>query len=71
MSVTLATIADALIEFILSLLRDPEAAAEFASLAEAVREAGRVDRPADPVLAISTNGGGRRGHLRVLPPVDG
>jgi hypothetical protein len=29
MSVTLATIADALIEFILSLLRDPEAAAEF------------------------------------------
>jgi hypothetical protein len=29
MSVTLATIADALIEFILSLLRDPEAAEEF------------------------------------------
>lgn len=29
MSVTLATVADALIEFILSLLRDPEAAAEF------------------------------------------
>jgi hypothetical protein len=29
MSVTLATIADALIEFILSLLRDPEAAQEF------------------------------------------
>jgi hypothetical protein len=29
MSVTLATIADALIEFILSLLRDPDAAAEF------------------------------------------
>lgn len=29
MSATLATIADALIEFILSLLRDPEAAAEF------------------------------------------
>ncbi|WP_314457372.1 IniB N-terminal domain-containing protein [uncultured Microbacterium sp.] len=29
MSVTLATMADALIEFILSLLRDPEAAAEF------------------------------------------
>lgn len=29
MSVTLASVADALIEFILSLLRDPEAAAEF------------------------------------------
>lgn len=29
MSVTLATVADALIEFILSLLRDPETAAEF------------------------------------------
>lgn len=29
MSVTLATVADALIEFILSLLRDPEVAAEF------------------------------------------
>lgn len=29
MSLTLATVADALIEFILSLLRDPEAAAEF------------------------------------------
>ena len=29
MSLTLATVADALIEFILSLLRDPEVAAEF------------------------------------------
>lgn len=41
MSVTLATIADALIEFILSLLRDPDAAAEF---------------DADPEAALSSRG---------------
>ena len=35
-------------------------------LAEAVREAGRVDRP---VEAAPTVGTGRRGHLRVLPGV--
>lgn len=37
---------------------------DLTALAEAVREAGRVDRPADPVPAAST---GRRPHLRVLP----
>lgn len=37
-------------------------------LAEAVREAGRVDRP---IEAVPVTGTGRRGHLRVLPgPVD-
>jgi hypothetical protein len=41
---------------------------DLTALAEAVREAGRVDRPVDPV---PTTGTGRRGHLRVLPgPVD-
>jgi uncharacterized protein DUF3499 len=45
---------------------------DLTALAEAVREAGRVDRPMDPVLAGPANGSGRRGHLRVLPdPVDG
>ncbi|WP_418935955.1 hypothetical protein [Klebsiella pneumoniae] len=35
------------------------------ALADAVREAGRVDRP---VEVVARNGGtGRRGHLRVLP----
>ena len=33
-------------------------------LAEAVREAGRVDRP---IEAAPVSGTGRRGHLRVLP----
>jgi hypothetical protein len=38
-------------------------------LAEAVREAGRVDRP---IEAVPVAGTGRRGHLRVLPgPTDG
>ena len=37
---------------------------DLTALAEAVREAGRVDRPVEPVHAIGT---GRRGHLRVLP----
>jgi hypothetical protein len=33
-------------------------------LAEAVREAGRVDRPVEAAPVVGT---GRRGHLRVLP----
>src|SRR5690242_18256742 len=37
---------------------------DLTALAEAVREAGRVDRPVEPV---PTTGTGRRGHLRVLP----
>jgi hypothetical protein len=41
---------------------------DLTALAEAVREAGRVDRPVD---AVPTTGTGRRGHLRVLPgPVE-
>ena len=44
---------------------------DLTALAEAVREAGRVDRPMDPVLAGPVSGTGRRGHLRALPnPVD-
>jgi hypothetical protein len=44
---------------------------DLTALAEAVREAGRVGRPAEPVPAGPVNGSGRRGHLRVLPdPVD-
>ncbi len=44
---------------------------DLTALAEAVREAGRIDRPMDPVLTGPMNGSGRRGHLRVLPdPVD-
>jgi len=39
---------------------------DLTALAEAVREAGRADRPADPVPAATTTTG-RRGHLRVLP----
>ena len=38
---------------------------DLTALAEAVREAGRPDRPIEPPEAPS--GGGRRGHLRVLP----
>jgi Protein of unknown function (DUF3499) len=38
---------------------------DLTALAEAVREAGRADRPPDP--APTTLGTGRRGHLRVLP----
>ena len=37
-------------------------------LAEAVREAGRVDRPVEAAPVVGT---GRRGHLRVLPGVRG
>lgn len=36
---------------------------DLTALAEAVREAGRVDRPVDPMPATGT---GRRRHLRVL-----
>lgn len=44
---------------------------DLTALAEAVREAGRVDRPMDPVLPDPAIGTGRRGHLRVLRnPVD-
>jgi hypothetical protein len=44
---------------------------DLTALAEAVREAGRVVRPAEPVPPDPVNGSGRRSHLRVLPdPVD-
>ena len=43
---------------------------DLTALAEAVREAGRADRPVDPGAAAAATGA-RRGHLRVLPdPVD-
>ena len=42
MSTPVETIADALIAFILSLLRDPDAAAEFHAAPEAAMAAGRV-----------------------------
>jgi hypothetical protein len=42
----------------------PHSNDDLTALAEAVREAGRVDRPVD---AVPTTGTGRRGHLRVLP----
>ena len=43
---------------------------DLTALAEAVREAGRMDRPVDPPDTAYTTTG-RRGHLRVLPdPVD-
>ncbi|HEY2766074.1 MAG TPA: DUF3499 domain-containing protein [Pseudonocardiaceae bacterium] len=45
---------------------------DLTALAEAVREAGRADRPIDAVLAGPVTDSGRRGHLRVLPnPIDG
>jgi len=44
---------------------------DLTALAEAVREAGRVDLPTDPALPALATGTGRRGHLRVLPnPID-
>ncbi len=39
---------------------------DLTALAEAVREAGRVDRPVEPA---PRTGPGRRAHLRVLPGV--
>lgn len=45
---------------------------DLTALAEAVREAGRLDRPAELVPAAPATGSGRRGHLRVLPDlIDG
>lgn len=45
---------------------DPEPTSDdITALAEAVREAGRADRPAEPPAGAGTTG--RRGHLRVLP----
>jgi Protein of unknown function (DUF3499) len=44
---------------------------DLTALAEAVREAGRVDQPSDPVPAGPATGTPRRAHLRVvLDPVD-
>lgn len=41
---------------------------DLTALAEAVREAGRADRPVEQVAGVvATAGTGRRGHLRVLP----
>jgi hypothetical protein len=46
----------------------PHSDGDLTALAEAVREAGRVDRPVEPAPVTAT---GRRGHLRVLPgPTD-
>ena len=43
---------------------------DLTALAEAVREAGRIDRPADPLPPAT--GSPRRAHLRVLPDlIDG
>ena len=42
----------------------PPTSDDLTALAEAVREAGRVDRPVEPAPVAGT---GRRGHLRVLP----
>lgn len=42
-----------------------QSADELTALAEAVREAGRPDRP--PVTPEAEAPSGRRGHLRVLP----
>ncbi len=51
---------------------EPEPSADdLTALAEAVREAGRLDRPMEAVLPGPATGTGRRGHLRALPnPVD-
>jgi hypothetical protein len=43
---------------------------DLTALAEAVREAGRAERPVDPVPAGAGSGSGGRGHLRVLPDPD-
>lgn len=46
---------------------------DLTALAEAVREAGRADRPVEPARTrTASTGGARRAHLRVLPsPADG
>jgi hypothetical protein len=46
---------------------------DLTALAEAVREAGRVDRPIEAVPTITAGPAptGRRGHLRVLPNPEG
>lgn len=40
---------------------------DLTALAEAVREAGRVDRPVEVAVPAPAAQRGRRGHLRVLP----
>lgn len=40
---------------------------DLTALAEAVREAGRVNRPMEPVAPSPATGSGRRAHLRILP----
>lgn len=48
----------------------PHSVDDLTALAEAVREAGRPERPVETEV-VPTTGTGRRGHLRVLPgPVD-
>ncbi|WP_291407624.1 DUF3499 domain-containing protein [Actinophytocola sp.] len=42
---------------------------DLTALAEAVREAGRVDPPVEAAPAAPATGTGRRGHLRVVPGV--
>ena len=45
---------------------------DLTALAEAVREAGRADRPIDTGPTAAVPSSGRRGHLRALPrPTDG
>ncbi|MBV9140866.1 MAG: DUF3499 domain-containing protein [Pseudonocardiales bacterium] len=47
---------------------EPQPSADdLTALAEAVREAGRVDRPVDSALTAPAAVHGRRAHLRVLP----
>lgn len=43
---------------------------DLTALAEAVREAGRPDRPMDPILLAAATPTARRGHLRALPDPD-
>ena len=45
----------------------PPTSDDLTALAEAVREAGRADRPVESAPVVPT---GRRGHLRVLPSAD-
>jgi hypothetical protein len=46
----------------------PPSSDDLVALAEAVREAGRPSRRDEP-STVSDNQVGRRGHLRVIPPV--